>query len=183
MLDEAVRRRVGFETGMAVRLADGQSWMVPWLSGGPGAWSAADREAVQAVWEAEDAAECRRAELALAIRLLGRNYRLGPDDLTALLLFEPGDPRLAEAQDAFRVMGWAHVERLGPRLVPVPPMTAGAASLWELALTPLRWAWGRLVPPHGVVQVDQSSHVRRPAITTRMEDPGGATGLPGVGAI
>ena len=50
------------------------------------------------VVEAEDAADLLRAELALAIYLLSRNYHLTSKDFQEILEFAPGDPALAEMQ-------------------------------------------------------------------------------------
>jgi hypothetical protein len=53
---------------------------------------------LRGIIESEDAADCRRAELALAIFLLSRNYDLVPGDYRDILGFAPGDPALGEMQ-------------------------------------------------------------------------------------
>jgi hypothetical protein len=119
MLDEKALRHPDFLEGIPIRLADGQMWTFPaptacrdgaGAGATPDAATDSEREAlVAAVLEAEDRAERLRAELALAIHLLARNYRLGPADFLALLEFSPGDPALAALQRAFHEMALEHV--------------------------------------------------------------------------
>jgi hypothetical protein len=98
MMDERALRGPNFVGGTRIRLADGQAWSLPdHLS---------DREddehegLLRAIGEAEDEPERLRGELALAILLLARNYRLTPADYAELLTYAPGDPALAETQAA-----------------------------------------------------------------------------------
>jgi hypothetical protein len=102
--DERTARRPGFIEGVGVRLADGQEWFLP----------VRDRVVddpeydaqLAAISEAEDRAEVLRAELALTIFLLTRNYDLSADQLNLLLSFRPDDPALTELQRL--VHGLAH---------------------------------------------------------------------------
>jgi hypothetical protein len=85
MVEEEARRRVQFEEGMWVRMGDGQAWMFPHPPA-PGV----DREyddLVRCRHESEDANEALRAELALAIKLLSRNYNPRPDEYAAIFSF------------------------------------------------------------------------------------------------
>lgn len=133
-IDESALRRRDFLPGSAIRLADNQYWTFPAppsplgpASGTPG--EAADLgpdyyAAVDAVREAEDHVEQLRAELALAICLLVRNYVLGPDTLFALLDYPPGDPARLASQREFHRVALEHLhpsrssaEALVPRVV------------------------------------------------------------------
>jgi hypothetical protein len=126
MLDEKSLRHPDFLEGLPIRLADGQMWTFPTppaprdvdAGESPGAAVTpfdSDQEAlVTAVLEAEDRAERLRAELALAIHLLARNYRLEPADFRALLEFSPGDPALAAMQGAFHDLALEHIRSLRP---------------------------------------------------------------------
>ncbi|MBV8229777.1 MAG: hypothetical protein JO329_07325 [Planctomycetaceae bacterium] len=102
MVDEQARRRVTFNEGTRIRLADGQFWSLP------GRWSDhADPEydaTFVAIFEAEDVAERLRAELALTILLLSRNYDLTPEQFQELLGFPPDSPSLLEMQRAVHEM-------------------------------------------------------------------------------
>lgn len=61
-----------------------------------------------AVFEAEDAAERLRAELALAIGLLRTNYDLAPADYARLLSFPPDDPAGAAFRQAIHELALEH---------------------------------------------------------------------------
>ena len=102
MVDEQARRRATFQEGTRIRLADGQFWSFP------GRWSDhADPEydaTFVAIFEAEDVAERLRAELALTILLLSRNYDLTPEQFQELLGFPPDSPSLLEMQRAVHEM-------------------------------------------------------------------------------
>ncbi len=102
MVDEQARRRSIFNEGTRIRLADGQFWSLP------GRWSDhADPEydaTFMAIFEAEDVAERLRAELALTILLLSRNYELTPEQFQELLGFPPDSPSLLEMQRAVHEM-------------------------------------------------------------------------------
>jgi hypothetical protein len=114
-------RRPEFRAGMLIPLADGQPWVFP-LPGGdvePADGGAVDDPEVRALLEvirdAEDRADRHRAELALAIHLLGCNYALTPDQRRRVLEFGPGDPGEEEARRAFRVLAVRVAERVAPR--------------------------------------------------------------------
>src|SRR5437763_1354519 len=90
MLDESRARRPGFVEGAWVRLSDGSEWSLPRRD--PTCVDPEYDAQLRAVFEAEDSAGVLRAELALTIFLLLRNYVLPPRDLSRLLTFAPGDP-------------------------------------------------------------------------------------------
>src|SRR4051794_33959106 len=106
MRDEEVLRRPDFLPGIPVRLADGQVWNLPkapdrYPRVADGGGLGRDYEAtVAGVLDAEDEAERRRAELALAISLLARNYDLRPADYQEILGGESGGPASAALQRA-----------------------------------------------------------------------------------
>jgi hypothetical protein len=96
MVDEQSLRRPTFVEGTRIQLADGQAWSLP--DHPPYKEDFEHLAALREIGEAEDAADLLRAELALAIYLLSRNYELAPADFQAILEFAPGDPSLAEMQ-------------------------------------------------------------------------------------
>lgn len=117
MLDERSLRRPNFRTGVEVRLADGQSWTFPAPPESSGDCPAGVdglrtdpqyRAIVGAILEAEDRDDRLRAELALAIYLLGRNYRLGAAEYGRLLEYRPGDPALEAMQAAVGEVAAGH---------------------------------------------------------------------------
>lgn len=118
MPNEASLRRRDFRPGRAIRLADGQEWIFPGpRCSPPGALdfeAAADAATVTAVFEAFEPPDRRRAELALAIRLLGHNYRLGPGDYRALLTHDRESPALAATQNAFHELALEYARWLWP---------------------------------------------------------------------
>jgi hypothetical protein len=107
MLDEPTRRRPDFLPGSPIRLADGQLWTFP-APAHEAEFGPDYPAAIAAVDEAEDRAERLRAELALAILLLCRNYDLSPDALSGLLRYAPGNPALAQLQEAFGRLAREH---------------------------------------------------------------------------
>ena len=128
MLDEKRMRHVRFLPGAAVRLADGQVWTLPTAGRGAGP-SVIDPEGgpveeadfgpeyemmVRAVIDSEDRYERQRAELALAILLLTRNYRLESRDLQAILSFPEGHPGVSKAQTVFHDVALTHVRSSFP---------------------------------------------------------------------
>ncbi|MFO0908517.1 MAG: hypothetical protein U0794_09170 [Isosphaeraceae bacterium] len=86
MTDHLATRPPRYAGGIPVRLADGRSWCLAppsALDGDP------QFDALLAgVEQADDQFERRRAELALAIFLLTRNYDLSAAELNSLLSFE-----------------------------------------------------------------------------------------------
>jgi hypothetical protein len=94
---ERSARKPGFVEGVAVRLSDGGVWSLPLRD--PDRPEPEYDTLLAVVCEAENRTEGLRAELALTIHLLDRNYDLSGDELAALLSFPPGDPDLAELQD------------------------------------------------------------------------------------
>jgi hypothetical protein len=96
MVDEQALRRPSYVEGTRIRLANGQVWTFP--DHPPCAEDLEHIAVLREVGEAEDASDRLRAELALAIYLLSRNYHLMPKDFQVILEFAPGDPVLAEMQ-------------------------------------------------------------------------------------
>ncbi|SIO61564.1 hypothetical protein SAMN05444166_6791 [Singulisphaera sp. GP187] len=81
-----------------VRLADGETWDP--TVGDPARQDPEFDALLAAAIDVEDHSEALRAELALTIYLLRRNYDLSPDELALLLTFTPDDPALATLQSA-----------------------------------------------------------------------------------
>ena len=123
MRDEQAARRADFVEGASVRLADGQIWTLPErLAEAPDP----DYDAIlNAVFETENATDRLRAELALTIFLLGRNYHLTPDDFQAILGFGPDDPNLAETQRAIHAWAVEQVRSLHAPNPAIEPSSAG----------------------------------------------------------
>lgn len=115
MGDQPKGRHTDFLTARRIRLADGREWMFP-APAGRGASHPNDDfgegylKLIEAIVEAEDGAEERMAELALAILFLGREHALTPAEYRYLLEFEPDSPELAEFQEAFHELAKDHVE-------------------------------------------------------------------------
>jgi hypothetical protein len=124
MVDEQALRRSTFTEGVRIRLANGQAWSLP--DHRPYKDDPEHLAVLREIIEAEDAADCLRAELALAILLLSRNYDLTPDAFQAVLEFAPGDPALSEMQrsvhelatDQIRALGRFPDSNPGPSLLP-----------------------------------------------------------------
>jgi hypothetical protein len=124
MLDEKAIRQPHFLEGTPILLADGQYWTFPAPAGrhaeaGRGTetglssgFAAEYISCMKAVAEAGDPAECRRAELALAIALLARNYRLAPEDYRRLLGLPSGSTELEDMQAGFRSLSGRHLRAL-----------------------------------------------------------------------
>jgi hypothetical protein len=112
-MDEAVTRRSHLYQGRRIKLADGQSWVLPSPSVeleadltllGPDYWSL-----LRAVRKAEGEAERRLCELALAIFLLGCNYELSPIGYQRMLCFPPGAPELIQVQKELHRLAQDHL--------------------------------------------------------------------------
>lgn len=110
-------RKPTFLGGLWVRLADDQEWALP----GPRELGEAgpDRDEVAAILRAigmaEDKAECRRGELALAIKLLSINYDLTPETFQAILEHGADKPAPSSLQDVFHDLACRHAEAIWPR--------------------------------------------------------------------
>src|SRR6516165_5986881 len=112
-MDEAVTRRSHFYQGRKIKLADGQSWVLP----SPSVELEADltllgpdyRSLLRAVRTAEGEAERRLSELALAIFLLGCNYDLSPIGYQRMPCFQPGAPQLIEVQKELHRLAQDHL--------------------------------------------------------------------------
>ena len=150
MHDEVVLQDPRLLPGRPIRMADGRSWTIPLpskeldavLDDAPIGQEATFRRdyfaTVEAVLEAEDEGERRRAELALAICLLGRNYKLSPAGFQVILETAPGDPTAMGMADAFRRIGQEHTRSLRlragkgfnpPRQTEVPNLSLRHAGL------------------------------------------------------
>ena len=117
MLNEEALRRTGFRQGTTILLADGQAWTFPSppepdVDGEKG-FDPGYSEVVAAIMESEDRSDLLRAELALAICLLGQNYELGPHEYQCLLRCPSDSPVLARMQQAFHQLALDHCRPLG----------------------------------------------------------------------
>jgi hypothetical protein len=148
MLNETTYRSLSFQEGTEVRLADGNVWTLPAaapLLEQDGTSNEADESLsglLDGVLEAEDRSEQLRAELALAIHLLGRNYRIGPRQYQAILAFAAGSPLLGASQEAFHAVALDYASRF--RRHPGRSPESTLPSGWWTALTA---AVRRLSPP------------------------------------
>ena len=112
-MDEAVTRRSRLYQGRKIKLADGQSWVLP----SPSVELEADltllgpdyRSLLRAVREARGETEGRLSELALAIFLLGYNCELSPIGYQRMLCFPPGAPQLIEVQKELHRLAQDHL--------------------------------------------------------------------------
>ena len=112
-MEEAVTRRSHLYQGRRIKLADGQSWVLP----SPSVELEADltllgpdyRSLLRAVREAEGEAERRLCELALAIFLLGCNYELSPIGYQRILCFPPDASQLIEVQKELHRLAQDHL--------------------------------------------------------------------------
>lgn len=108
MRNETALRREGFTEGYKVTLADGQEWTLPKpkirfkpklvdgkveVGGGPSFGPEFDPQldVLFGVVDAEPI-ERLRVKFEMAVRLLGANYDLTPDDFAELIVLEPDDP-------------------------------------------------------------------------------------------
>jgi hypothetical protein len=98
VLDEPSVRTPWFVDGPRVRLADGQEWSLPLRE--PYGDDLEYDSLLALVTGSEDHAETLRAELALSIFLLTRNYELSPEALDSILRFASDDPDLNALQRA-----------------------------------------------------------------------------------
>jgi hypothetical protein len=143
MQDERALRRPVFVEGTSVALADGQSWSLPERR-----WDRDDPEydaMLKLVRESEDMAERLRAELALTIFLLSRNYELSPEHYRAILGFESGDPALATLQRDVHAMAVAQIENMPSDATATEvdlPISDAPAFPWNvLARLRARWSF------------------------------------------
>ncbi len=117
MLDENALRRNGFRQGTTILLADGQAWTFPSPpepdAVGEEGFDPGYAEVLAAIMESEDRSDLLRAELALAICLLGQNYELGPFEYRCLLRCPSDSPVLARMQQAFHQLALDHCRPLG----------------------------------------------------------------------
>ena len=128
MLDEVALRKPGFQAGHRVKLADGQEWAFPKprlvfkptivdgkvdYDGGPSFGPEFDDklEVLLGVREATPV-ERLRTKFEMAVRLLGSNYDLKPEDFGELLVLEMGD---AASDDR-----WESLERVMVGAAPKP---------------------------------------------------------------
>lgn len=118
MFTEMERRRDEFLGGIPLMLADEQYWAFP----GPRELSpegqARDPGLVAllgVIATSESEADRHRAELALAIRLLGRNYRLTPTEYQELLGAKGSERIRGRMLAGFHDLACRHAEALQPR--------------------------------------------------------------------
>jgi len=112
MLDEKVLRKPGFADGQMVRLADGQEWAFPRPRirlkpvivdgkvhvGSGSSFGPEYDEQLEVLFGVVDVdpVELVRVKFEVAVRLLGANYDLKPEDYGELIVLEPGDPESDE---------------------------------------------------------------------------------------
>jgi hypothetical protein len=141
MVNERSVQRTSFVEGTNVVLADGQTWSLPErrLDHDDHEYDAM----LRMVCEAEDEAERLRAELALTIFLLNRNYELSPELYQTLLDFEPGDPALAALQRDVHGLALSQIELLPPQGTSAELDPSGSETLNSLGnlLSRLRAPW------------------------------------------
>jgi hypothetical protein len=102
MVDESVHRRATFREGKWLRMADGQDWSFP-RPPAPGADLEFDAT-LRTLHEAESWDEALRAEFALAILLLSRNYDLMPREYEQIFGFGTRKADRSLFQSAFSGM-------------------------------------------------------------------------------
>ena len=107
-MKEDALRRSRFCPGLAIRLADDQSWNLP-DSDCPGISGPEYDSLVGALQEAGDDDDRLLAELALAIYLLDYNYRFSPDDYAAVLDERSGEGPSSVLRESLRAVATAHV--------------------------------------------------------------------------
>jgi hypothetical protein len=119
VVDELGSRRSRFQPGTPICLANGQEWTFPApTADSEFAVEAAETEylgLIHAIMEAEDQSDRRRAELALAIFLIGLNYQLSSTELANLFTFQPRSRELADSQHAFESLARDHILSLVKR--------------------------------------------------------------------
>ncbi len=117
MLSERNARRDGWKPGIAIRLADGESWIfadpVDESSSSSGEFqpNANDPEyeaCLTALCDSDGPIDRRRNALALAIHLLNMNYDLRPDQLRRLLSFGPDRRALDEFHQHLAILANFH---------------------------------------------------------------------------
>lgn len=103
MLKESEFRRSQFSSGLVVRLADDQFWVLPAISSlelGGSEFAAI----VQGFDEAGDDQARNQAELALVIYLLDLNYQLTPRTFSAILDCSGSEERLERFREMTRLV-------------------------------------------------------------------------------
>ena len=115
MQEEQSLRRDDFGWGVPVRLADRQTWNFPTPHelierDLPNDLASEYFALTRGVVEAESLMDLTRAELALALFLLRRNYELTPAVCFQVLGFAPNDPELRSMQQAVHVLAMDHVQ-------------------------------------------------------------------------
>ena len=118
MLTEMDRRREEFLGGIPLMLADEQYWAFPGPRETSPEGQAQDPGLVAllgVIATSESEADRRRAELALAIRLLGRNYQLTPAEYQELLGSSGSEATRKRLMASFQDLARRHGEALQPR--------------------------------------------------------------------
>jgi hypothetical protein len=147
VVDELMSRRSDFHAGRAICLADLRTWTFPapverWIA-------SADTDQgdyvglIRAILEAESHAEARLAELALAMFLLGQNYRLTPQDYQELFTFTSDSAELANSQSAFHDLALDHIGYLAAAgaLRSADPPCGRRRSVFARAFDRVRTYW------------------------------------------
>jgi hypothetical protein len=145
MVDQEIRRQPGFRSGLSVRLADGQFWTFPVPSVRNTAESGADLDEegppsptydalLRAMGEADDDSELFLTELAFAIELLSRNYRLGAAEYRGLLSFAVSDPARSSLRNDLHGLAQIHLRRSPERSAAVQ----GARHGWLWGISSLK---------------------------------------------
>jgi hypothetical protein len=108
MIAEYTRRRAGFQNGEWITMADGQEWL---FTNPPAPGVDAEYDGlVEGLLEAEDAAEARKFELAIAIFLLSRNYQPSPRDFEEIFCFGNNLAARDSAQEAISTLISSNLE-------------------------------------------------------------------------
>jgi len=130
MVDEKALRLPTFVEGTRIGLANGQAWSLP----DPPSYGEDDEHQalLRVIVEAEDEPERLRAELALTIFLLSRNYHLTSTDYTELLDYAPGDPALGEMQAAVGELATGQSRTLRPLAAANSAVLHSPPAFWRL---------------------------------------------------
>jgi hypothetical protein len=131
MIDENALCLPTFVEGTRITLANGQAWSLP----DPSSFGEDQNHQalLRAIVEAEDEPERLRAELALTIFLLSRNYRLTSADYMAVLDYGPGDPALGELQAVVHELAARQCRALRPVVPATPAVLLSPSILWRLS--------------------------------------------------
>jgi hypothetical protein len=158
MIDELALRRPSFEEGEHIRLANGQEWTLP--NHPPYNDDLEHQDVLRGIIEAEDVPERLRAELALTILLLSRNYDLLPEEYHSILEFAPGDPQLGELQDTVHQLAREQIRTLRrlPNPDKAPTRLPGSHCRLFGLLRPRKRAESRVSSPLKGIRMGSGGH-------------------------